>query len=805
MLFMLSILRPAMGSVAELIQTHDCTVRPIDQHEQRNRDDSTVNVEVLAYCKETLTKCGVSLSEMVGQPFTKEEVENRQPLDFAPVNPADFAPASDPAGTDIVQDVRSAQAGAKAAAVAKKDEVVHKSEPLDSYGRNETGGHYDCWVYSTYKGENYVDYGEGAERLVVVKQPKFDYDPSVRRIDDRYHRSLTCISKILRGRGTEGCGVWTRTGTWTSKIWVSRSARSCGIQFHGTCKTSWISSSSTRSRGSLASRCGDVPCSHWLFKVKASQGHEDWLNIDDSGIAKLWYVNPGTDLGRLAGWDVCNDPPTVLYHRTDKRNFASIMRNGLVPGGGDQHETGRPHVYFADVPSTSDHYISGVRADRPLEIQIDLRTAIRAGLCFFKTESDGVLTRDKVPNYVILSVLDATNGDVWYTRSEQSEADATAVSAKDDSLGMKREQAVAGDRSMALERIATTRTNAASPRAPQGDAKRQKTFNPMENLEMKVAKCPVCNNDIFEGQVNCTTCGQLSPLNQRLLKDQQRNYIKQRSNLLKKMGLSTRITAEVLASVGTSDLREEDRISIVRGLNSPESAVIQEGRKKLKSALKNGYHSLIDRYELDLQYRVRMIEAGRREADMLGMELCANLVLAAPKQSQAQRALGVGSGSTSESRIARLAYVKMELEFMVLQLRDALTSRWIIMFQGMPYSPRAFVHIVLDQDKPRSIGCWDGVIHLTGRSEGELQQELDWVFRQNERAAWNSVEFSRSESGKHLARNAARYASNTSYASPAAREGEQWGSTEWDDWYSGGWSSWGGSTGSGQQPSWRWR
>ena len=197
--------------------------------------------------------------------------------------------------------------------------------------------------------------------------------------------------------------------------------------------------------------------------------------------------------------------------------------------------------------------------------------------------------------------------------------------------------------------------------------------------------------------------------------------------------------------------------------------MIQEGRKKLKSALKNGYHSLIDRYELDLQHRVRMIEAGRREADMLRMELCANLVLAAPKQSQAQRTLGVGLGSTSESRIARLAYVKMELEFMVLQLKDALTSRWIIMFQGMPYSPRAFVHAVLEQDKPRSIGCWKGVIHPTGRNEDELRQELDWVFGQNERAAWNSVEFSRNESGKHLARNAERYASNASYASPAAR------------------------------------
>ena len=107
----------------------------------------------------------------------------------------------------------------------------------------------------------------------------------------------------------------------------------------------------------------------------------------------------------------------------------------------------------------------------------------------------------------------------------------------------------------------------------------------------------------------------------------------QRSNLLKKMGLSTHVTAQVLASVGTFDLREEDRSSILRGLNSPDSAVIQEARKKHKSALKNGYHSLLDRYELDMQYRVRMLEVGRRDADILRMELCANLVLAAPKHT----------------------------------------------------------------------------------------------------------------------------------------------------------------------------
>ena len=326
MLYMLSILRPAMGSVAELIRSHDCTVRPIDVLELRHQEDCTVNVEVLAYCKETLTKCGVSLSEMIGLPFTREEVEVRQPLDFAPVNPAEFATSGEPSGADVSGSVRPAQAGAKATAVAKRNEEVSRPVPLDSYGRSVTGGHYDCWVYSVHDGVKCVDYGEGPKRLDIIKQPSFDYDPSVRRISDEYHRSLTCISKILRGRGTEGCGYVMDEDGYMDLEDLGLALRKelrhpipWNIQnimdiFMLDKKQRFIGLGCPD-----ASRCGDVPCSHWLFNLKASQGHEDWLQIDDSGIAKEWYVNPGTDLERWSGWNVCSNPPTVLYHRTDKR------------------------------------------------------------------------------------------------------------------------------------------------------------------------------------------------------------------------------------------------------------------------------------------------------------------------------------------------------------------------------------------------------------------------------------------------------------------------------------------------------
>ena len=96
----------------------------------------------------------------------------------------------------------------------------------------------------------------------------------------------------------------------------------------------------------------------------------------DEGIAKEWFVDPGEDLKYRKGWDVNSNPPTVLYHRTDKRNFASIMKNGLIPGGVEQNASGRPHVFFADKASTDENYVSGVRADRPLELQIDCRMAI---------------------------------------------------------------------------------------------------------------------------------------------------------------------------------------------------------------------------------------------------------------------------------------------------------------------------------------------------------------------------------------------------------------------------------------------
>ena len=52
-----------------------------------------------------------------------------------------------------------------------------------------------------------------------------------------------------------------------------------------------------------------------------------------------------------------------------------------------------------------------------------------------------------------------------------------------------------------------------------------------------------------------------------------------------KMGLGTKVTAEVLASVGTADLRKEDRMNLYRGIASPDGNVIRPNRVAARAGL----------------------------------------------------------------------------------------------------------------------------------------------------------------------------------------------------------------------------
>ena len=149
---------------------------------------------------------------------------------------------------------------------------------------------------------------------------------------------------------------------------------------------------------------------YWPFRIRAVQGHtkramdtaaaSDAFNAIEicasSGAAAIQRMN--AEGKKITTADQC---PGVIYHRTMKGNWKGILRDGFVSGGGERVSLGRAHSYFSKVQVSDKKYVSGLRAERPIEIRVAMSEAVRSGVIFFKTSSDasdGILTSDVVPS-----------------------------------------------------------------------------------------------------------------------------------------------------------------------------------------------------------------------------------------------------------------------------------------------------------------------------------------------------------------------------------------------------------------------
>ena len=63
--------------------------------------------------------------------------------------------------------------------------------------------------------------------------------------------------------------------------------------------------------------------------------------------------------------------------------------------------------------------MSGLRAERPIEIRVAMAEAVKAGIVFFRTASDGILTSDVVPPQYIISVDDTAKKVNLYRRHQE--------------------------------------------------------------------------------------------------------------------------------------------------------------------------------------------------------------------------------------------------------------------------------------------------------------------------------------------------------------------------------------------------
>ena len=132
---------------------------------------------------------------------------------------------------------------------------------------------------------------------------------------------------------------------------------------------------------------------YWPFKIRAVQGHTTGsmarANASSTFNATMIYARTGADA--IAKAAVTGKPivpaestPGMIYHRTNRGNGKRIGEDGCSPGGGARVSSGRAHSYISEVRVIDKEYISGLRAERPIEIRVAMREAVMAGIVFIR-------------------------------------------------------------------------------------------------------------------------------------------------------------------------------------------------------------------------------------------------------------------------------------------------------------------------------------------------------------------------------------------------------------------------------------
>lgn len=136
--------------------------------------------------------------------------------------------------------------------------------------------------------------------------------------------------------------------------------------------------------------------------IRAVQGHS--LKTLDDELAHERLEEDAEDL------------PKLCVHGTYHRYIASILESGLKPGGTDGSAF-RKHVHFAPFEPGDKRVISGMRYDTEVGIWIDLRRAMQAGIPFYISPNQVILSpgkNDLIPVEFFDKVVDLrTKKRIW--------------------------------------------------------------------------------------------------------------------------------------------------------------------------------------------------------------------------------------------------------------------------------------------------------------------------------------------------------------------------------------------------------
>ena len=169
-----------------------------------------------------------------------------------------------------------------------------------------------------------------------------------------------------------------------------------------------------------------------IGRPRPSPGIAD--RLEDSSIATEWISRyPSNELvGKYATFEGrpvigIDKAPPRLYHRTLKDAAFNILQEGMMAGYGNSGNL----TITLPRRALRNWGRAGVRADHPVEIVLD--TSIVASECWlFKTRSEGICTRDRVPRAAILYIRDTRSDEMLYSASADAPKSPKDEAAQDD-------------------------------------------------------------------------------------------------------------------------------------------------------------------------------------------------------------------------------------------------------------------------------------------------------------------------------------------------------------------------------------
>ena len=561
--------------------------------------------------------------------------------------------------------------------------------------------------------------------------------------------------------------------------------------------------------------------------IRATQGHNASVakNPDtDFALASAYYSTlDKTEADSAAIREgvpiVClEDVPKILYRRTTRDSFQSILQGGLVAGS---QGSGRVHNYFATCPVSSEEYKSSVRAYAPIEIKWDTEKLLRSGCLLFTTRSEGVLCREPCAPAAIISIIDTVKEEVLYSLRLDDAPEIPSGSAGSALTSRKRQlparESLSGtDAPMAEpddeyvevevepdEHMDEPVGEVPQPRTPPSTrmtvedvaAGVPEAENPFAMTGPSAFPCPTCQAECFVGQHHCLRC-------RRRLADsrgEDRRFIQaaQRRNRILDRLATVGVSVHNISPYELQKLAKHTKDE-ERGQMSYEAHTIRKAKDKVQRALKikgTNYRNLADRFDKDPTFAARQAENGLTRMDMRRLQVYATGFLPAPGRTRQQVILGAGSqadfnASRSEVNAKLVIYEGVAIEeLQALGLADEqMTVNMGVGWHGTFMDVATFAGLALGNEDARKVLTFNGLVSLQATNLEALKTEISELIVANHEPAKAKV-----RSDQPARARQSEISKDKSEAAPAAPR-QRWSDADWDKWHYGNYGGYHGRT-----------